>query len=242
MADSSQSHVTLQTGRPLNDSGKPIDGPALEMAANSREADLFQMSSRPLASHPGAGTWGNLLERPDEGKTDSPVLLQWLSPGSTEPPVHVHPTRETFEVLRGTLTVAADGEIHRLDSGREITISANVEHTFRNETDKFVTFRAELPSMKTVKSLYTTWGRDHERVFSADDEFGEPGLLHGLVLSEDLYNETTMKIAPLPAQRLLWMTVGRAARAVGYSGIDESYLKDEFWKRHVEQPEFGNQR
>jgi mannose-6-phosphate isomerase-like protein (cupin superfamily) len=238
MADSDPSRGVRRTGRPLDDHGDPIDGPALELPPNGPAADRLQESPRPLASNPGAGTWATLLERPDEGKSDSPVLLQWLAPDSASPPGHVHPSAETFEVLEGTLTVVRDGKVQRLDGGDEVTVHPGVEHAFRNDTDEFVAFRAELPSMLTVESLYTTWGLDHEGAFGADGEFGEPGVLHGLVLSEDVYDDTVMTMAPVAVQRLLWATVGRVARGLGYSGIDESYLREEFWREHVEQPSF----
>ncbi|WP_254832910.1 cupin domain-containing protein [Haloglomus salinum] len=225
-----------RTGRPLDEHGAPREGPVLELDPESEAAALLRDAPRPLASNPGAGTWGVLLSRPDEGETEAPELLQWLGPDAGQPPVHRHPAPERFEVLRGRLTVVRDGEEHRLDSGDAVTVRPGVEHAFRNDTDGVVAFRAELPSMRTVLSLYTTWGLDHEGAFAADGGFGEPGPLHGLVLSEDVYDDTTMTAAPVALQRLLWATAGRVARALGYTGIDESYLDDAFWRRHVEQP------
>jgi hypothetical protein len=151
----------------------------------------------------------------------------------------VHPTTESFKVLNGTLTVVAGDNIYRLDEKQNFTVDPGVEHTFRNDTDNFVAFKAKPPSMKTVKSLYTTWGLDHDGAFGDDGEFGEPDPLHGLILSEDLYDETKITIAPLPVQQVLWATVGRMARHLGYSGIDESYLCDEYWRHHVEQPDLS---
>jgi hypothetical protein len=226
----------LRTGRPLDEQGDPIDGPALELDPEGPAATLLREAPRPLASNPGAGTWGTLLSRPEPGGADAPELLQWLAPDSGAPPEHVHPAPERFAVLRGTLTVVLDGTTRRLDAGDAVTVDPGVEHRFSNDTDEFVAFRAELPSMRTVNSLYTTWGLDHEGAFGADGAFGEPGPLHALVLSEDMYDDTRMTMAPVPVQRLLWATVGRAARALGYDGVDEAYLRDEFWYRHVEQP------
>jgi len=240
MRDSDPARGVLRTGRPLDEHGDPVDdlveGPALELDPDGPATALLRESSRPLASNPGAGTWGVLLETPDEGRTDRPVLLQWLAPDAAEPPAHVHPTTETFAVLDGELTVVRDGEADRLGAGATVTVQPGVEHSFRNDTDAFVAFRAELPSMLTVESLYTVWGMDHEGAFGADSEYGQPGPIQGLVLAADLRGETTMTAAPLPVQRLLWATVGRLARAVGYSGIDDRYLDDAFWERHVEQP------
>jgi hypothetical protein len=212
------------------------DGPALELDPDGPAAGMLREASRPLASNPGAGTWGVLLETPDEGRTDRPVLLQWLAPGASEPPEHVHPTAESFEAVEGTLTVVLDGSPRRLDAGEGTTVPPGVEHTFRNDTDGVVAFRADLPSMRTVLGLYTIWGLDHEGAFGPDGAYGEPGPLYGLLLSEDLHGETTSVVVPFPVQRLLWATVGRLLRALGYSGVDDRFLRDEFWERHVEQP------
>jgi Mannose-6-phosphate isomerase len=236
--DTSGTHDTAEsgrvtTGRPLGSDGTPTDGPALELDPEGRPAELLRRSPRPLVSGPNAGTWATLLETPDEGDIDRPVLVQWLAPDATAPPGHVHPTTETFEVLAGELTVVRDGTHRVLGPGESVTVQPGVEHTFRNETDAVVAFRAVLPSMLTVASLYTVWGLDHEAGTGSD---GRPGPLSGLVIMADTYDDTTVTVAPVPVQRLLWATVGRLARALGVDGIDESYLDDQFWERHVEQP------
>lgn len=236
MTDAESQSDRLVTGRPLDEHGEPNDAPALALDPGGPAAELLGASPRPLVSSPGAGTWATLLETSAEGETDRPVLLQWLGPDATEPPAHVHPTTETFEVVEGELTVVVEGESTALGPGQAVTVEPGREHTFRNDTAGVVAFRAELPSMLTVQSLYTVWGLDHEGAFGVDGQFGEPGFLHALVLGEDLAGETTMTAAPLPVQRFLWATVGRVARLAGYSGIDESYLDDEFWERAVEQP------
>jgi mannose-6-phosphate isomerase-like protein (cupin superfamily) len=227
-----------RTGRPLDDRGRPTDGPALRLRRDGAAADLLEASPRPLVSSPGERTWACLLERPDDEGCDTPVLLQWLAPDAASPPAHVHPTAERFEVLRGTLTVVADGRHRRLAAGETLTVPSGVEHTFHNGTDGFVAFRAELPSMRTVASLYTAWGLGHERSAKAAGRFERPGPLDVLPISEDVAGDTTTTVAPLALQRLLWHTVGRAARALGHTGIDESYLRETFWTRHVEQPTF----
>ncbi|WP_436907311.1 cupin domain-containing protein [Halosimplex marinum] len=227
--------ATRLTGRPLDDDGRPATGPALELDPDGRAARLLAESPRALVASPGAGTWATLLERPDEGETERPVLLQWLGPDAAEPPTHYHRVSETFEAVEGTLTVDVDGEVRRLGPGDSVTIGASVDHAFRNETDETVAFWAELPSMRTAASLYTVWGLDVEGAFGGEGDYGEPGLLAALPISEDVYPDTVTTVAPVPVQRALWATVGRAARALGHSGIDERYLDDAFWEERVEQ-------
>lgn len=227
---------TFLTGRPLVD-GVPIDGPALELNPESAASDLLRQSPHPLVSDPVNRTWATLLERPDSGETDRPVLVQWVSPESPKPPTHHHPTTETFRTLEGQVTIICEGEPIQLGPGESLTVEPGQDHTFRNDTDETVAFRAELPSMQTVKGLFTAWGLAHERGSDHDGNYPGPGLLESLVVAADLYEETTMTMVPLPVQRLLWATVGRVARLSGATGITDEYLDASFWDRHVEQPE-----
>jgi mannose-6-phosphate isomerase-like protein (cupin superfamily) len=220
---------TLTTGRQVDDSGELAAGPALALDPGGEAADLLRATDRPLASNPGAGTWGVLLSE------DPPELLQWLAPDATSPPAHVHPdATETFAVLSGTLTVVLDGEARELSAGESATVEAGVAHTFRNDTDGVVAFRAELPSLLTARSLYSVWRLDHEGAAGPD---GEPGPLHAMVMAADLQGDTHATAAPVALQRVLGATLGRVARAAGYDGVDERYVRDEFWEDRVEQPD-----
>jgi hypothetical protein len=188
-------------------------------------------------SSPGTGTWAALLRYPDD-ETARPALIAWLAPDASGPPPHIH-TDETeyFRSVEGELTLIRDGEPHRLGPGEELTIQPGEAHTFRNDTDGFVAFFSELPSVKNVDAQFTLWGLDHEGAYGTDEEYGEPGLVYGLLVGEALRDEAVFEIAPLAVQRVLWATVGRVAKARGHRAIDEKYLTDEFWEATVEQPE-----
>lgn len=229
---------TLRTGRPLAD-GSPVDGPTLALDPESDASALLRQSPRPLVSDPASRTWATLLERPDSGESDRPVLVQWVSPESPEPPAHYHPKTETFETLEGQVTVVREGDPVQLGPGESVTVEPGQEHTFRNDTDEVVAFKAELPSIRTVKGLYTAWGLTHERGRDEDGEHPGPRPVQSLAVAADLYDETAMTMALSPVQRLLWATVGRVARLAGATGIDDAYLDASFWNRHVEQPEWG---
>jgi quercetin dioxygenase-like cupin family protein len=241
MCDDARTGSVLRTGRPLDADGEPTDGPALELPLDGRAARLLADAPRALAASPGSGVWATLLERPDEGETDRPVLLQWLGPDASRPPAHVHPTTETFEAVAGELTVVRDGDATVLDPGESVTVDPGTEHAFYNGTDGVVAFRALLPSMRTVSALYSVWGMDVEGVFGdgppgSPDRYGEPGPFRGLLLAESLRGETTVTAAPPAVQRALWATAGRLARLAGYDAVDDRYVDDEFWERRVEQP------
>ncbi|WP_136718353.1 cupin domain-containing protein [Halorientalis salina] len=227
---------TIRSGRPLVN-GSPIDEPTLELDPESPASILLQQSPRPLVSDPVSRTWATLLERPDSGNTDRPVLVQWVSPDSPEPPAHYHPKTETFKTLEGQLTVVRDGEPIQLDPGESLTVEPGHEHTFRNDTNEIVAFKAELPSIRMVKGLYTAWGLAHKRGRDEGGNFPGPGPVESLVIAADLYDETVMTMVPQSVQRVLWATAGRIARLSGATGITDGYLDASFWNRHVEQPE-----
>jgi quercetin dioxygenase-like cupin family protein len=226
---------SLTTGRPLDDDGQPIDGHALELDADGRAAELLSESPHALASGPGSGTWSVLL---DDYTDDRPEMVVWLAPDAAKLPSHVHrTTEETFEALTGELTVVVESEVQRLAAGESRTVEPGVSHFFRNDTDGFVAFRVEPPWAKTVQTQYTFFGCDHEGKFGSDGEYGEPGPLHALVLSEAVSDETRIDVAPRLLQRAAWATLGRIARRLGHRAIEERYLTDEFWRDHVEQPD-----
>jgi mannose-6-phosphate isomerase-like protein (cupin superfamily) len=227
--------VSLQTtGRPLDENGDPVDGTALELDPGSPAADLFRESPHALASAPGSGMWSVLL---DDQDADRPEMVLWLEPDATVLPPHVHLTRdETFESLRGELTVTVDGDSRTLSPGEAYTVDPGVPHNFANESDDFAAFRVEPPWAKTVETQYTVSGLDHDGAFGADGEFGEPGPLHALVTSEAISEETRLAVAPDALQRVLWATAGRVAKLLGHRAVREKYLADDYWRRTVEQP------
>jgi mannose-6-phosphate isomerase-like protein (cupin superfamily) len=226
---------TITTGRPLDESGTPADGPALELDPDGRAAELFARTPHPLTSSPGLGSWAVRADTPEDN-TDTPDLLGWLAPDATELPGHVHTQApETFRAVEGTFTVVVEGEPRRLDPGESVTVEPGQEHYFRNDTEDYVAFYADLPWKKTLDTQLTVSGLDHEGAFG--DPYGEPGFLHGLVMAEELQAETTITVAPKPVQRVLWATVGRVARSMGHRATDERFLQAEYWEQTVEQPE-----
>lgn len=226
---------TLTTGRPLDEDGDPLDGPALELDTESRAADLLAESPHALASGPGTGMWSVLLDDPETASR--PEMVAWLAPDAVEFPAHVHETSpESFEVLSGRLTVFVEGERRVLAPGEEHAVEPGEEHYVRNQTDGFVAFRVTPPWAKTVETQYTFFGLDHEGEFGPDGEFGEPGILYGLVMSETISEETRVTAAPQVFQRATWATLGNVASLLGHEAIERRFLEDEFWREHVEQP------
>jgi hypothetical protein len=237
---------TLTTGRPLDGHGNPREGPALTLDPDSPAGVLLAQSPNALVSDPAGPTWATLLARPDDATPgrpagaagDRPVLLQWVAPDAGSPPAHVHPTTETFEAVEGTVTVVIEGDPVRLGRGESVTVAAGQAHTFRNDTEETVAFTAALPSMRTVRALYTIWGHTHEG--GQDGRYGRPGPLTVLPVAAEMADETTLTAGPPLLQRAVLAAVGRVAGALGDGGIDDRYLADDFWAPRVEQPAFAD--
>ncbi|WP_367176182.1 cupin domain-containing protein [Haloarcula rubripromontorii] len=226
------------TGRPLDDAGAPTTGPALEIDPEGRAMELFSESPHALASSPGMGMWSTILRYPESGANRTPAMLVWLGPEATTLPAHVHTSStETFQSVEGELTVVVDDCPKRLATGEELTVDPGDPHYFRNDTDDFVAFQVEVPWKKTIDTQYMVAGLDHEGYLGADDEYGEPDFVQGLLLAEYVKAETQITIAPQVVQQLLWASIGRVARLTGRRAMDERYLRDQFWESNVEQPD-----
>lgn len=229
---------TITTGRPIDQNGELVDGPALEIDPDGPPAEMLAESPYPLASSPSSETWAVIVQHPERDGSSEPAMLVWLGPNATELPPHVHTHEsEYFRTLSGEVTFVVEGEPHRLGPEDDVTIDPGSEHYFRNDTDEYVAFYAELPWIRTAETQMTSFGMDHDGVFSSDGSYSEPDFIQGLLLSEYLSEGTKITVAPFAVQRLLWATVGRVAKAFGRQAIDETYLEDQFWEENVEQPD-----
>ncbi|WP_134672569.1 cupin domain-containing protein [Halorussus marinus] len=230
--------VSQTTGRPLDDTGEPTEGPALEIDPEGRAIELFSESPHALASSPGMGMWSTILRYPESSEKETPAMLVWLSPEATTLPAHVHmESTEVFRSVKGELTVVVDDSPRHLATGEELTVEPGDPHYFQNDTDDFVAFEVEVPWKKTIDTQYMTAGLDHEGYFGTDDGYGEPDFVQGLLLAEYVKEETRITIAPKIVQQLLWASVCRVARLTGRSAMDDRYLRDYFWESNVEQPD-----
>lgn len=60
------------------------------------------------------------------------LLAEW-TPGSSEPPAHLHPNQdERFEVLEGELTVVVDGDERLLQAGDRLDVPRGTVHKMWN--------------------------------------------------------------------------------------------------------------
>ncbi|GGN93400.1 MULTISPECIES: cupin domain-containing protein [Haloarcula] len=230
--------VTITTGRPVDENGDPLDGPALELDPDGPAAEMLADSPYPLASSPASDTWSAITQFPERDNSSDPAMVVWLGPDATELPPHVHRhDSEYFRALTGEVTFVVDEEPHRLGRGEDITVEPGEEHYFRNDTDEHVAFYAEVPWTKTIVTQLTAFGMDHEGKFSSDGSFSEPDAIQGLLLSEYISDGTRITAVPFAVQRLAWATVGRVATLMGREATDDKYMRDEFWERRVEQPD-----
>ncbi|MET9794800.1 helix-turn-helix domain-containing protein [Nocardiopsis alba] len=64
-------------------------------------------------------------------------LWEWtLAPGDRhESEAHSSGTRELLQVLEGSVTIVADGQVHTLDAGDALTFFGDVDHSYSNPND-----------------------------------------------------------------------------------------------------------
>jgi transcriptional regulator with XRE-family HTH domain len=101
----------------------------------SREVRVIDAAAAPLLWRGGKGGFARLLA----GVNDPDFVEFWewrLHPGEVhESPDHAPGTRELLHVLSGELTVAVQGEAHRVRAGETIDFLGDKAHAYRNDSD-----------------------------------------------------------------------------------------------------------
>jgi quercetin dioxygenase-like cupin family protein len=69
-----------------------------------------------------------------EAAGDRFALIEFLFPHGASPPLHTHPQDESYFVLEGRMTIAADDERFTLEAGGAAVVPIGVPHTFRVES------------------------------------------------------------------------------------------------------------
>jgi len=144
-------------------------------------------------------------------------FIMTLAPRSSwaKSPRHFHPFQtETFKVISGELNLTAGGEHHVLtpDDGM-VTVEPFTLHSFWNNTDKPVKFRAEIfPPKNIEKGLRLTYQLSEEGKINKRNI--PTNIFHTLILME--YFDSYFAVIPWKLQRFLFRQGGRFARWMGY--------------------------
>jgi mannose-6-phosphate isomerase-like protein (cupin superfamily) len=226
----------VTTGRRLDEQGTPIAGTGFEVDSDGPIAAHLRQRESPLLSNPVTGEWVTTLEPREQTGAEYESGLGIFPAGNDGPPEHYHVGyEETFEIVTGTFEFTAGGETHTVSAGGELTIQPKVPHTFRNVGDELgATVTTTRPAASTGDVIATLYGLGHEGELDSD---GQPAPLQGLVMAAETADDTVFTSPPPSIALPLAKVVAPLARRLGYSASRERSLSDEFWERHVEQPD-----
>lgn len=140
-----------------------------------------------------------------------------VKPGGDGPPEHYHPVQsESFEVLRGELSVVCYGKKYIIKEGETFTVPANAPHKWWNEASEELLVNVELrPALKSEYFFETIYSLDMQ---GKADEKGLPNLLQFAAVLNECYGELFVVGPPIPAQRFMAKVIGGFAKLIGYKG------------------------
>lgn len=139
---------------------------------------------------------------------------------------HVHPEQaEWWKVLSGELTVAVEGETHRLTEDEEITLPTDVPHRHWNPADRPTRVLWERrPAFRTEE-----WAESVYALAQAGktDEEGVPNVLQVAVWIDEYPRETAYPtVAPVALQRATSRILAPIGRALGMKAAYSSETTD----------------
>jgi quercetin dioxygenase-like cupin family protein len=171
---------------------------------------------------------GDVLENPVTGlrtvfrktaeDTDGQLLqVDWIgNPGWKAGPRHVHPYQEErFTVLSGTLASYVDGVERIHGEGEVVAAPAGSAHTVWNAGDGVVHALVEFrPALRSEVPLETLAGLARDGKTNREGVPKNP--LRAALLFRDYEDEIYLARPPLPVQRVVFGTLARIGRLLGY--------------------------
>lgn len=227
---------SVTTGRRLDAQGNPVAGTGFEIESDGSIAERLRNRDGPLISNPVTGEWVTTLESREQTGGEYESGLGIFPPGNDGPPEHYHVGyAETFEIVAGTFEFEMAGETHIASDGDELTVDPEIAHTFRNVGDELgATVTTTRPAAKTGEIIATLYGLAHDGELDSD---GQPSPPQGLVMASETADDTVFTSPPPAVALPLAKALAPVARRFGYRATRDRYLSDEFWERHVEQPD-----
>ena len=179
-------------------------------------------------------TAGDVIENPVTGETMRFVLTgretngellridMLVGPGGFASAEHVHPAQsERFSVVSGQLTLRVGGHEQVYTDGQQLTIPAGTPHVWWNSGPDDVRVMVEFRPAGRFAEFITTFFALARA--GKTDRRGLPTNLFQLAVTFAEYRDVLYGSSPpLVVQRLLFATVGRLGRWLGYRA-DEPY-------------------
>jgi mannose-6-phosphate isomerase-like protein (cupin superfamily) len=141
----------------------------------------------------------------------------WVKPGGQGPPEPFHPVQsESFEVIKGELTLNCNGKEVVLRHGEKYIVPPNAAHKWSNAGKEELVIVGELrPALKTEFFLETMYSLD---VQGKTNKKGLPNALQFAAILNECYGELFVVGQPIPAQKFMAKVVGGFAKFIGYKG------------------------
>jgi quercetin dioxygenase-like cupin family protein len=163
--------------------------------------------------NPVAGDTVRFLRVPTAGGGGLLVEMTTV-PGGQGPPTHVHPhSSETFTVKSGSIMLHEDGQELILRAGETRMVAAGVPHTFASHGDVPAVTEVSFDRPGRMADFLETF-YELARAGRTDAE-GKPSMLQIAVSFGALADDIRTVVAPWPAQRVMFATLGPVARARG---------------------------
>lgn len=226
---------TIPIGRSLDKNGNPIPGSGINIDPKGKVAQKFRGRTGPLLSNPISHEWVTELVPVEE--TAGKYLSALYIIAGEGPPMHYHVGyEESFEVLKGELTIEQEDTSHHISPGESYTVAPGTVHKPRYEGTEFAAAIGSVrPASQTLDLLMTMFGLTHE---DKVDENGQPAFLQGMVMAEGFSNDTVFVSPPPTITKPLSFIIAPIGRMLGYQATYRKYKTNEFWEQHVEQPKF----
>ena len=148
----------------------------------------------------------------------------YIRPGGAVTGEHVHPAiDEDFMVLRGRVGFRIDGRESIAEPGKRLHVPAGTAHDWWNAGEEEAHVRVEIrPGARFEEMALNLFGLAQD---GKTNSRGMPNLLQAAIFIREFSDVLYFTRPPLWVQRLLFGTLARIARVLGYRGSYPEYLE-----------------
>ena len=148
----------------------------------------------------------------------------YVKPGGAVTGEHVHPSiDEDFTVLRGRVGFRVDGRESVAEPGEHLHVPAGTAHDWWNAGDEEALVRVEIrPGDRFEEMAINLFGLAQD---GKTNSRGMPNILQAAIFAREFSDVLYFTRPPLWVQRLLFGSLARLARLLGYRGSYPEYLE-----------------
>ena len=159
----------------------------------------------------------------------------YIKPGGAVTGEHIHPViEEHFTVVRGRVGFRIDGRESIARPGERLHVPAGTAHDWWNAGEEEAHIVVEIrPGDRFEEMALNLFGLAQE---GKTNSKGMPNLLQAAIFAREFGDVLYFTRPPLVVQRLLFGSLARIARALGYRGSYPKYLEREPMERVEVEP------